>query len=68
MTGCWSPWVVGVKLWLIVGGGGKLMPGRGWSWVVTTKLWLVVAFRGWSHNLVMLNLNIFSSLSITRKK
>ena len=24
-------WVVGAKLWLIVGGGDKIMAGRGWS-------------------------------------
>ena len=39
-----------------VGGGGKIMNGRGWSWVVVTKLWFVVGVvggRGWSHDLVM---------------
>ena len=25
-------WVVAVKLWPVVGGGGKLMPGRGEWW------------------------------------
>ena len=37
-----------VKLWLIVGGGGELMPSRGWLWVVAAKLWLVVDGREWS--------------------
>ena len=37
-----------VKLWLIVGGGGELMPSRGWFWVVAAKLWLVVGGREWS--------------------
>ena len=32
---------------MVVGGGGKIMAGRGWSWKV-------VGSRGWSHNLVTL--------------
>ena len=37
MAGCGWSWVVGVKLWLVVGGGikimagcGELLPDRGW--------------------------------------
>ena len=41
-----------VKLWLIVGGGGELMPSRGWLWVVAAKLWLVVGGREWSRMVV----------------
>ena len=50
-----------------MGGGGKIMAGRGWwrqnegwSWMVIAKLWLVVggggkiiAGGGWSHDSVM---------------
>lgn len=39
---------MGVKLWLVVGGGSEIMAGRGWSGVVMAKLWLVVGDRGWS--------------------
>ena len=35
------------KLWLVVGGGDKIIADRGWSWAVATKLWLVVGGRGW---------------------
>ena len=40
-------WEVTIKLWLVVGGDGKIMARSGWSWVVGMKLWLVVAARGW---------------------
>ena len=33
--------VVAVKLWLVVGGGCKGMPIRGWSGFVAAKLWEV---------------------------
>ena len=55
--------MVGVKLWLVVGGHGELMPGRGWSWVVVGggdkimagRWWsqMIVDGRDWSHDLVM---------------
>ena len=45
------------KIWLVVGGGSEIMPGRewwrqnyGWSWVVMDG-------GGWSHDLVMPFLN-----------
>ena len=34
--------VVAVKLWLVVGGGCKGMPIRGWLGFVAAKLWEVV--------------------------
>ena len=34
MVGCGLSWMVEVKLWLVVGGGGKVMAGRGWSWLL----------------------------------
>ena len=40
-------WVVAAKLWLAVGGGGKIMGGRGWLWVVVDGprwLWVVAWF------------------------
>ena len=42
----WS-WVLGMKLWLVVGVEDEIMAGRGWSWVMAAKLWLVVSGRGW---------------------
>ena len=47
MAGCWWSWLI--RLWLVVGGSGKLMPGRRWLWMVAAKLWLVVGGFGWSH-------------------
>ena len=34
MFGRECSWIVAVKLWLVVGGGGKTMAGYGWSWIV----------------------------------
>ena len=37
--------------WVVVGGGVKIMAGRGWMWVVAAKyswLWVVVDGRWWS--------------------
>ena len=46
-------WVLGMNLWLAVGGGDKIMADYGWLWVIAAKLRLVVGDCGWSHNLVM---------------
>ena len=48
MAGCgWSD-VVGLKLWLAVGGGDEIIAGRGCLWVVAAILWLVVGGCEWS--------------------
>ena len=44
-----------VKLWLVVGGGNKIIDVRGCAWIMAAKLWLVVGGHGWSNNLVMLS-------------
>ena len=38
---------MGVKLWLVVGGGTEIMDRRGWLWVVAAKLWLDVGDPEW---------------------
>lgn len=47
-------WLLAVKLWLVVGGGSKIMVvvgRRGWFWVMGVKLWLVeVSCRWWLQN------------------
>ena len=48
----WSG-VVGVKLWLVMGGGDELKPGHGLLWVAAAKLWLVVCVRGRSMMIVV---------------
>ena len=39
MAGCGWSWVIGVKLWLVFGGGGKIM-------AEAVKLWLIVGDGG----------------------
>ena len=39
-------WVAGVKLWLVVGGGDKIMADRGW-WLRNFAWSWVVAGGGW---------------------
>ena len=48
MAGCGLSCVVGVKLWLAMGGGDKIIAGCGWLWVVAAILWLVVGTCYWS--------------------
>ena len=48
MAGCGWSGVVGVKLWLAVGGGDEIIAGRGCLWVVAAILWLVVGGCEWS--------------------
>ena len=50
MAGCGWSWLI--KLWLVMGGSGELMPGRKWLWMVAAKLWLVVGGFGWSWMVV----------------
>ena len=59
---------------MVVGGGGKIMTGYGWSWVVATKICPVVGAGcefmpglGWLHDLVILQAFVFFSLSETIK-
>ena len=47
--------MIGVKLWLVFGGGGKIMADRGrwwrtyaWSWVLVGGGGKIMAFRVWS--------------------
>ena len=53
-------WVVGVKLWLVVGRGDKSMADHGWwqqnyawSWVVVGDGDKIMDGHGWSHDLLM---------------
>ena len=41
-----------VKLWIVVGGGGKPMLSGGWSCVVVGGGNKIMAGRGWLHDLV----------------
>ena len=47
-AGCGWSWVLGVKLWLVVGGDRELMPGRGWWRQNYGWSWVVVDGRSWS--------------------
>ena len=38
--------------WLVLGGGGYILPGGGWRWVVVDIFWLLVGDGGWWHSLV----------------
>ena len=59
--GGWS-WVAGVKLWLVVGGGDKIMADRGWwwrrnyawSWVVVGVGGKIIAGSVWLHDSVIM--------------
>ena len=46
MAGCGWSWVVGVKLWLVVGDGDKIMVDRGWCWRNYAWAWVVVGSSG----------------------
>ena len=62
-----------VKLWLIVGGGGKIMAGRGWSQnlvmpiadtsfkVTGTEIWKVVKKSGFKSHFLITKIQIFST-------
>ena len=52
MAGCGWSCVVGVKLWLAMGGGDEIIAGRGWLCVVAAILWLVVGGCDWSWTVV----------------
>ena len=39
-------WLVGVKLWLVVGGGGKIVTGSEWQRRIYVWSWVVVGGGG----------------------
>ena len=70
MGGCGWTWVVGVKLWLVMRGGSKIMAGHRWWQQNYGWLWVFLDGHEWSWMVAQFNnvqiyqliwKNIFSS-------